>query len=37
MAAVVIGSVNDPTAAPTRYQAKGNIFIASNEDIYIYS
>ena len=37
MAAVVIGSANDPTAAPTRYQAKGNIFIASNEDIYIYS
>jgi hypothetical protein len=37
MAAVVIGSANDPTAAPTRYQAKGNIFIANNEDIYIYS
>ena len=37
MAAVVVGSANDPNAAPARYDKKGNIFIANNEDIYIYS
>jgi hypothetical protein len=37
MAAVVEGAANDPTAAPARYQKKGNIFVAANEDIYIYS
>ena len=28
---------NDPDAAPARYDTKGNIFVANNEDIYIYS
>lgn len=37
MAAVVEGSANDPDDAPARYDKKGNIFIADNEDIYIYS
>jgi hypothetical protein len=37
MAAVVEGAADDPTAAPARYQKKGNIFVAANEDIYIYS
>jgi len=37
MAAVVEGSANDPDDAPARYDKKGNIFIANNEDIYIYS
>lgn len=37
MAAAIIGAANDPTAAPSRYQVGGNIFIAANEDIYIYS
>ena len=37
MAAVVEGTGNDPDAAPSRYDKKGNIFVANNEDIYIYS
>tara|TARA_A100001035_G_scaffold277903_1_gene275665 strand:+ start:1020 stop:2570 length:1551 start_codon:yes stop_codon:yes gene_type:complete len=37
MAAVVVGAGNDPDAAPARYDKKGNIFVASNQDIYIYS
>lgn len=37
MAAVVEGSTNDPDDAPARYDKKGNIFVASNEDIFIYS
>jgi len=37
MSAVVEGSSNDPNDAPARYDKKGNIFIATNEDIYIYS
>ena len=32
-----VGSNDDPTTSPTRYQKEGNIFIADNEDIYIYS
>lgn len=37
MASVIEGTTNDPTDAPSRYQKKGNIFIADNEDIFIYS
>lgn len=37
MAAVVEGTTNDPNDAPARYDKKGNIFVASNQDIYIYS
>jgi hypothetical protein len=37
MAAVVVGAGNNPDAAPARYDKKGNIFVASNQDIYIYS
>ena len=37
MAAVVEGTANDPTAVIAKYTKKGNIFVAANEDIYIYS
>jgi len=37
MVTVVEGSTNDPADAPARYDKKGNIFVANNEDIYIYS
>jgi hypothetical protein len=39
MAAVVEGGggENDPTAVIAKYTKKGNMFVASNEDIYIYS
>jgi len=37
MANVVVGTANDPDDAPARYDKKGNIFVANNEDIYIYS
>ena len=37
MATVVEGSANDPTAVISKYTKKGNIFVANNEDIYIYS
>ncbi len=37
MASVIEGAANDPTAAPAKYTKKGNIFVAANEDIYIYS
>jgi hypothetical protein len=39
MAAVVVGgaSVNDPNTAPARYVKDGNMFIADNGEIYIYS
>jgi len=37
MAAVVIGTTTDPDDAPGRYQASGNIFVSSDETIYIYS
>ena len=37
MAAVVVGAGIDPTAAPDRYEAKGNIFVSTDESIYIYS
>jgi len=39
MAAVVVAGagVNDPSTAPARYVADGNMFIADNGEIYIYS
>ena len=37
MAAVVEGTSNNPTNAPVRYVAKGNIFIGNDETIWIYS
>lgn len=37
MAVSLVGTADDPTAVDSRYQAKGNIFIANNEDIFIYS
>jgi hypothetical protein len=37
MAAVVSGSSTDPTTAPARYQVGGNIFIGTDENIWIYS
>ena len=35
--ATVIGTGTVPTAAPSRYQATGNIFIGTDEAIWIYS
>ena len=37
MASVVEGAGNDPSAVVAKYTKKGNIFVAANEDIYIYS
>jgi hypothetical protein len=37
MAAVVIGTGTNPTAAPARYNAAGNIFVGTDEAIWIYS
>ena len=37
MAAAVIGAGIDPTASPSRYQAAGNIFVGTDEGIWIYS
>jgi len=37
MAAAVIGAGTDPTAAPARYNAAGNIFIGTDQNIWIYS
>ena len=37
MATVVEGAANDPTAVVSKYTKKGNIFVANNQDIYIYS
>jgi len=37
MAAVVEGASGNPTSAPSRYVAKGNIFIGNDETIWIYS
>ena len=38
VAAAIDGGVgNDPTAVAARYQAKGNIFIGGDENIWIYS
>ena len=39
MAAVVVGGAgeNSPSSAPARYVADGNMFIADNGDIFIYS
>jgi hypothetical protein len=37
MAAVVVGAGTDPNAAPARYDAAGNIFVGTDENIWIYS
>jgi len=37
MAAVVVGAGTDPNAAPARYDAAGNIFVGTDEAIWIYS
>jgi hypothetical protein len=37
MAAVVVGAGTDPDAAPARYDAAGNIFVGTDEAIWIYS
>ena len=37
MAAVVEGAGTDPDAAPARYDKKGNIFVGTDEAIWIYS
>jgi len=37
VAAAVIGAGTDPTAAPSRYQAAGNIFVGTDQEIWIYS
>jgi hypothetical protein len=37
MAAVVVGTGTDPNDAPTRYDAAGNIFVGTDENIWIYS
>jgi hypothetical protein len=37
MAAVVVGAGTDPDAAPARYDAAGNIFVGTDENIWIYS
>jgi len=37
MAAVVEGAGTDPDAAPARYDKKGNIFVGTDESIWIYS
>ena len=37
MAAVVVGSGTNPDNAPARYDAKGNIFVGTDGEIYIYS
>lgn len=37
IAAALIGAGTDPTAVNSRYQAAGNIFIGTDEEIWIYS
>jgi len=37
MVNVIEGAANDPNAVVAKYDKKGNIFVANNEDIYIYS
>ena len=37
MAAVVEGTGTDPDAAPARYDKKGNMFVGTDEGIWIYS
>jgi len=37
MAAVVVGAGTDPNAAPARYIKEGNIFVGTDQSIYIYS
>ena len=37
MATVVEGAAKDPTAVVAKYTKKGNIFVANNQEIWIYS
>lgn len=37
MAAALIGAGVDPTASPAKYQVGGNIFVGTDENIWIYS
>jgi ligand-binding sensor domain-containing protein len=37
MALSLIGAGTDPTVVAARYQVKGNMFIGSDEGIWIYS
>lgn len=37
VAAAIVGASADPTAIAARYQAKGNIFVGSDDEIWIYS
>lgn len=37
MAAVVVGTGTDPDAAPARYDKAGNIFVGTDQNIWIYS
>jgi len=37
LAAALIGAGTDPTSVPDRYQAKGNIFVGTDQEIWIYS
>ena len=37
VSAVVVGSSADPADAPARYQVAGNIFVGTDQNVYIYS
>jgi hypothetical protein len=37
MSAVVLGVASDPTAVVAKLTKKGNIFVAADETIWIYS
>jgi hypothetical protein len=37
VAAALVGAGTDPTVVAARYQAKGNIFVGTDENIWIYS
>ena len=37
MATALVGSGTDPNAVASRYDAKGNIFVGTDEEIWIYA
>ena len=37
MAAAIVGTDSVPTNSPARYSSKGNIFVGTDENIWIYS
>ena len=37
MAAALVGTGTDPNAVASRYDAKGNIFVGTDEEIWIYA